>query len=242
MVGGIEQGMLNYVTNLGTMRDQFADATESALGHMEGFLVSFATTDKASFNDMATSILQDISRMMIRMAMMQAVQAAMGMFSGGGLVGSSGAVSFPYRAWTGGHIPEYDKGGTVIDFSGGGFTGEGGKFEPKGIVHGGEYVMSKAAVNVLGADYLERLHNSAKRGIGFADGGLVGNRGPSHTVMPRGSNNNAQEQVFNITVYNEVKDGEKLDEQALAKFVMKIAKSESEKVMTTAKRPGGGYK
>ena len=232
--GGIEQGMLNYVTNLGTMRDQFADATESALGHMEGFLVSFATTGKASFNDMATSILQDISRMMIRMAMMQAVQSAMGFL----FPGSTGSVAYPYQAWVGGLIPEYDKGGKVIDFSGGGFTGDGGKFEPKGIVHGGEFVMSKAAVNTLGIDYLERLHSSAKRGTGYADGGIVGNRGPSHTA-PRGSNNNAQEQVFNITVYNEVKEGEKLDEQALAKFVMGIAKSESEKTLQNAQRPGG---
>lgn len=46
----------------------------------------------------------------------------------------------------------------------------------------------------------------------------------------------------NIAVYNEVKYGEKLDEQELAKFVMKIARSESEKVMTTAKRPGEGYR
>lgn len=172
---------------------------------MEGFLTDFATTGKANFRDMTVSILQDISKMMIRMAMMQAVQGAMGLFSGGGAVGKI-SPGIPYQAWTGGIIPEYATGGKVIDFSTGGFTGAGGKFEPKGIVHGGEYVMSKAAVNTLGIGYLERLHNSAKSGRGYASGGIVGNA-PTVPSFPKSKPAQANSDPISINIVVNTEDG-----------------------------------
>lgn len=57
-------------------------------------------------------------------------------------------------------------------FAVGGYTGDGGKNEPAGIVHRGEYVMSKAATKSIGVGNLEAMHNSAKRG--YSGGGLVG--------------------------------------------------------------------
>lgn len=60
-------------------------------------------------------------------------------------------------------------------FSEGGFTGGGGKFEPAGIVHRGEYVFSAETVKRIGADQLDSLHRSAKSGArGYSGGGLVG--------------------------------------------------------------------
>jgi hypothetical protein len=56
-------------------------------------------------------------------------------------------------------------------FASGGYTGDGGKFQPAGVVHRGEYVMSKEATARIGVDYLDSLHVSAKRG--FATGGVV---------------------------------------------------------------------
>jgi hypothetical protein len=58
-------------------------------------------------------------------------------------------------------------------FAAGGFTGAGGKFEPAGIVHAGEYVFSQEAVKNIGVNSLEQLHQVAKHGTGFAEGGLV---------------------------------------------------------------------
>ena len=57
-------------------------------------------------------------------------------------------------------------------FAAGGYTGAGGKFEPAGIVHKGEYVLSAAATKAIGVPALEALHQSAQRG--YAGGGLVG--------------------------------------------------------------------
>lgn len=56
-------------------------------------------------------------------------------------------------------------------FANGGFTGPGGRNEPAGVVHKGEYVFSKAATSKIGVGRLEAMHNSAK---GYASGGLVG--------------------------------------------------------------------
>jgi tape measure domain-containing protein len=56
-------------------------------------------------------------------------------------------------------------------FADGGYTGSGGRNEPAGIVHGGEYVFSKAAVEKLGVRNLDAMHRRAR---GFASGGYVG--------------------------------------------------------------------
>ncbi|WP_424976808.1 phage tail tape measure protein [Leisingera sp. S232] len=61
-------------------------------------------------------------------------------------------------------------------FAAGGYTGHGGKFEPAGVVHRGEYVMSKEATKAIGVPQLEALHNAAKRG--FSAGGYAGGRAP----------------------------------------------------------------
>jgi phage-related protein len=70
-------------------------------------------------------------------------------------------------------------------FSSGGFTGPGGKYEPAGIVHAGEYVIPKEIVSGLGIRFFDDLIGKKKssrpgdgsEGIafpGFADGGFVG--------------------------------------------------------------------
>lgn len=62
--------------------------------------------------------------------------------------------------------------GSLLGFASGGYTGDGGTFEPKGVVHGGEFVMSKKATERLGVANLDALHQSALRG--YASGGFVG--------------------------------------------------------------------
>lgn len=69
-------------------------------------------------------------------------------------------------------------GMALAGFSSGGYTGDGGKFEPKGVVHGGEFVLRKEVVQLPGMrGYLEGLN---KRG--YASGGYVG--GASDLSVP----------------------------------------------------------
>ncbi|WP_290497618.1 phage tail length tape measure family protein [Hyphomonas sp. UBA4494] len=60
--------------------------------------------------------------------------------------------------------------GGLLGFAGGGYTGHGGKYEPAGVVHRGEYVFSKAATARIGVGNLDRVHRGAK---GYSEGGLV---------------------------------------------------------------------
>lgn len=61
----------------------------------------------------------------------------------------------------------------IAGFAEGGYTGHGGKYEPAGIVHRGEYVVPQHVVqNPVYSGHLSALE-SARRG--YADGGLVTN-------------------------------------------------------------------
>lgn len=57
------------------------------------------------------------------------------------------------------------------DFATGGFTGQGHKYQPKGIVHAGEFVFDQSSTGALGVSFLSNLMASAKRG--YAGGGSV---------------------------------------------------------------------
>ncbi|HBR3211208.1 TPA: phage tail length tape measure family protein [Klebsiella pneumoniae] len=46
-----------------------------------------------------------------------------------------------------------------VGFASGGYTGPGGKYQPAGIVHKGEYVFDQASTNRLGVSQLEALRN-----------------------------------------------------------------------------------
>jgi phage-related minor tail protein len=61
-------------------------------------------------------------------------------------------------------------------FSSGGYTGDGGKYEPAGIVHRGEFVLNQTDVrNMGGVAGIERLRALAGgNSRGYADGGAVG--------------------------------------------------------------------
>ncbi len=84
-----------------------------------------------------------------------------------------------------------------LGFSEGGFTGPGGKFQPAGIVHKGEYVMSKQATNRIGVANLEALHQAARKG--YAAGGYVGGAAPLKPASQGRSESPAMAgQVINI--------------------------------------------
>lgn len=71
--------------------------------------------------------------------------------------------------------------GKLLGFDQGGYTGPGGRLQAAGIVHRGEYVMSKRAVDRVGAGNFETIHRMALRG--YADGGAVGlGRAPALSV------------------------------------------------------------
>lgn len=82
-----------------------------------------------------------------------------------GLFGSGGGAGpAPTAAQVG------SAGDGLMFFADGGYTGPGGKYDPAGVVHAGEYVIPAEATRRLGVGFLDRLR-------GYADGGYVGTSG-----------------------------------------------------------------
>ena len=92
------------------------------------------------------------------------------------------------RMWNQGTYgtPYYD-GGAV------GYTGNGGKYEPKGTVHGGEFVMTKKATQNAGVGNLYGMMNAFERGRGYAGGGHVS------TVAPPRSSGSGGPQIVHLS-------------------------------------------
>ncbi len=70
-------------------------------------------------------------------------------------------------------------------FAEGGYTGAGGKYQPAGVVHAGEYVMPQEVVKRLGVGNLAALHKGALKG--YANGGFVGGSAPILSNMAQAS-------------------------------------------------------
>lgn len=73
---------------------------------------------------------------------------------------------------------------SFLGFAEGGYTGNGTKYQPAGIVHKGEYVFDAKATRRIGVRRLEALRSGLK---GYANGGLVGgsSRAPAVSVTAR---------------------------------------------------------
>lgn len=81
-------------------------------------------------------------------------------------------------------------------FSGGGFTGAGGKYEPAGIVHKGEYVLTKEATERIGVSNLDRMNYG-----GQSPQGLFANYQPlSRQPAAQSSTSGAVTVHFNPTI------------------------------------------
>ncbi len=78
--------------------------------------------------------------------------------------------------------------GAIFGFADGGYTGDGGKYQPAGVVHRGEYVLSKEATRRAGVANLDALHSSLK---GYAAGGYVGSAPAIRKPDLKAANGNA---------------------------------------------------
>ncbi|WP_198157611.1 phage tail length tape measure family protein [Methylobacterium nodulans] len=128
-------------------------------------------------------------------------------------------------------------------FADGGYTGAGGRFEPAGIVHRGEYVFDAASVSRVGVGYLEALRGRLR---GYADGGYVGPADypamPAGAPAPANNNQPAAGPTFIAQITSQSTGDEQADQRA-AEANAKAMRAEFERMwMATAQqqmRPGG---
>lgn len=81
---GLKKGMTDWAADAGNVYGQVKDVTGRTFDGMTSTLTNFVTTGKASFGDFAKSVLTDLSSMLIKMAMFNALKAGMSFFSPGG--------------------------------------------------------------------------------------------------------------------------------------------------------------
>lgn len=84
-----------------------------------------------------------------------------------------------------------------LGFADGGYTGNGGKYEPAGVVHKGEYVLNQKATRKIGVANLDALNEG--RIPGFDRGGYVGSA-PALSRMHVPANQNTQEISINAPI------------------------------------------
>ncbi|MBA4272146.1 MAG: phage tail tape measure protein [Pseudomonas sp.] len=171
---GARSAFQNYAEQAADVAGQSKSLFTNAFSNMEDSIVNFVKTGKLSFKDLADGIIADLIRIQVRQAAVGIFSTLFSGFAGAGAssaasngfaAGSSAATSSSLGASAAGYSSKFG-------FSDGGYTGDGGKFEPKGVVHGGEFVVRKEAVSQPGArEFLERMNANAK---GYADGGYVG--------------------------------------------------------------------
>ncbi|HHF7302713.1 TPA: tape measure protein [Haemophilus influenzae] len=130
---------------------------------------------------------------------------------------------------------------TSVGFATGGYTGDGGKYTPAGIVHKGEYVITKEATARLGRGFLDHLNYGSVR-RGFANGGGVGvPRLPTMAYQPKSSGNIAVKVINNgepmdATVSQQSKNGQL---EITVELVRQIAQAEAGTMLQKNMRPGG---
>lgn len=166
---GAGRAFKNYSDTAANVAQQTADLFSNAFKGMEDSLVNFAMTGKLDFKSLADSIIADLIRIQARAAISNMFGGGSG---GGGLLGS--IVSGVSSLFGGGAATGAATGAGTMSalqglgaFDGGGYTGDGGKYQPAGIVHKGEYVINAESTKRIGLGLLSRLN-------GYANGGLVG--------------------------------------------------------------------
>jgi lambda family phage tail tape measure protein len=156
-LAGAKKGWAEYEDSASNVYDNVASVSQGAFTSMSNSLADFFTTGKANFKDYLATFLKGITQMLTQIALVNTAKSAAGIF------GFSG----------GGAVPQFDSGG---------YTGAGGKFEPKGIVHGGEFVFTKEATSAIGVENLYAMMHNAQ---GYAEGGVVG-RAPMYGLAGGG--------------------------------------------------------
>lgn len=152
-VSGVQSGFATYAREAGNAYEQSKRVAQNAFGGMADAMTDVAIKGKADFSSLATSVISDI----IRMQMQAAISGLFSNVLGGVFGGISGGMSANRAAV----------------YASGGYTGPGGVYEPAGIVHKGEGVLSQRDMRALGGPAaFEQFRASLHRG--YADGGVAG--------------------------------------------------------------------
>ncbi|EZG67266.1 phage tail tape measure protein [Escherichia coli] len=201
--------------------DSFSQVKSVATQTFDGIAQNMAamlTGSEQSWRGFTRSVLSMLTEIFLKQAMVGivgSIGSAMGGAFGGGASASTGTAIQAAAA--------------NFHFATGGFTGTGGKYEPAGIVHRGEFVFTKEATSRIGVGNLYRLMR------GYAEGGYVGGAGsPAQMRRAEGINFN---QNNHVVIQNDGTNGQAGPQ--LMKAVYDMARKGAQDELRLQLRDGG---
>lgn len=236
-IAGVKDGLARIQSDVEDVAGNISDITVSAFDGMSDAITDLMTTGKADFRSLATSIIADINKMIVKMMLFNAIKSV--------LTGSSVDYKFGlFGAPVVDALPAKWSGGYVKGFEVGGYTGPGGKYTPAGIVHKGEYVLTKEATSRIGLDYLNYLNYGTTRG--FAGGGAVGqvaSAGYARSLQSNGGGN-ISVKVINNGEPAEAKVSQKQQNgqtEITVELIRRISRGEANQLIQNNFRAGGAF-
>ena len=176
-VEGVRKGMRTIQADVENVSENMSNVTVRAFGSMSDALTDFVMTGKADFKGMAVSIMRDISNMIIKMMLFNAIKSA------------ASAVGFSFA--DGGLVGGYATGGHVIG------PGTGTSDSIPAWLSNNEFVMTARTVDHYGVGFMTAINQ--RKLPKFANGGRVGGGGsPSYTgLLSRQANGDISVKVIN---------------------------------------------
>ncbi|EFX26055.1 phage tail tape measure protein [Escherichia coli] len=203
--------------------DSFSQVKSAATQTFDGIAQNMAgmlTGSEQNWRGFTRSVLSMLTEIFLKQAMVGivgSIGSAMGGAFGGGASASTGTAIQAAAA--------------NFHFATGGFTGTGGKYEPAGIVHRGEFVFTKEATSRIGVGNLYRLMR------GYAEGGYVGGAGsPAQMRRTEGINFN---QNNHVVIQNDGINGQAGPQ--LMKAVYDMARKGAQDEIQAQMRDGGVF-
>ncbi|EFP7590791.1 phage tail tape measure protein, partial [Shigella sonnei] len=178
-MAGMKSGWGEWAESATDSMSQVKSAATQTFDGIAQNMAAMLTGSEQNWRSFTRSVLSMMTEILLKQAMVGIV-GSIGSAIGGAVGGGASA-----------------SGGTAIQaaaakfhFATGGFTGTGGKYEPAGIVHRGEFVFTKEATSRIGVGNLYRLMR------GYAEGGYVGGAGsPAQMRRAEGINFNQNNHV-----------------------------------------------
>ncbi|MFX0337461.1 phage tail tape measure protein, partial [Escherichia coli] len=217
-MAGLRSGWSEWEESATDSMSQVKSAATQTFDGIAQNMAAMLTGSEQNWRSFTRSVLSMMTETLLKQAMVGIV-GSIGSAIGGAVGGGASA-----------------SGGTAIQaaaakfhFATGGFTGTGGKYEPAGIVHRGEFVFTKEATSRIGVGNLYRLMR------GYAEGGYVGAAGsPAQMRRAEGINFN---QNNHVVIQNDGINGQAGPQ--LMKAVYEMARKGAQDELRLQLRDGG---
>ncbi|MCB2256771.1 phage tail tape measure protein [Escherichia albertii] len=217
-MAGLRSGWSEWKESATDSMSQVKSAATQTFDGIAQNMAAMLTGSEQNWRSFTRSVLSMMTEILLKQAMVGIV-GSIGSAIGGAVGGGASA-----------------SGGTAIQaaaakfhFATGGFTGTGGKYEPAGIVHRGEFVFTKEATSRIGVGNLYRLMR------GYATGGYVGT--PGSLADSRSQASGKFEQNNHVVINNDGTNGQ-IGPQAL-KAVYDMARKGARDEIQAQMRDGG---